>query len=248
MRRQGSVICVLLMLVSGCSATQSSSEPSSIAQVNIDAVKSATPSLQASSSTIKQSITADSASPKVITPQRDAYGQPLTGVPDCNWAQLDLTPRGQRNIEENSGELNGMRETSYVAMNFGQPCVIRELPQVTLLDPAKNIMSPTFTSTKPDKELPWLLPNNFGVRFYYESLSVSNAAMCPETADYVRYFQFAFNDGTIRQDEITEGLYACPNITPYVKTNMRANPTSITSILIRDLYNYSPTMVLGSLS
>ncbi|WP_311776972.1 hypothetical protein [Trueperella abortisuis] len=211
------VVLGTALLLSGCSDSTSSKAPSAE-----ETVSSPAPSASETASATTPDPGATPSSPSTAAePTVDYMGESLVGLPDCNWDDLKLKPDGQEMVRAPNGEMTDTVLTNFVARNSaGHSCVIREAPQVDLLDSSKELMSPTFPETQPENALPWVLRDGFEVRLYFESPSVSTASMCPETSDYVKHVRLTFENGKVLNYPLDDGLYACPNTTPTIKTNM----------------------------
>ncbi|MDP9806911.1 hypothetical protein J2S70_001493 [Trueperella bonasi] len=228
--RRTFVILSAVLALAGCSNSSEQAEPSSPSTksstaTNSETAATSTPSVTASSTT--PPITPTPA-PSTVEPSEessvDYMGRTLEGVPDCNWEELDFTFQGQQFAGEIAHEYADIIRTGFVLENLsGKSCVIREAPQVMLLDSSEQLMSPSFRHTVPQDPLPWVVPHWFMARFYYESPSPSFPSMCPQTAEYVSHIRLEFDDGKVLDYPVDESFYSCPNTDPWMEIDMKMN-------------------------
>ncbi|WP_156181365.1 hypothetical protein [Actinobaculum suis] len=162
-------------------------------------------------------------------PTEDHNGGSLVGLPDCNWQDLGITLDFTKQAHTPEGEMTGVRENGFVASNStGQDCVVRDAPQVKLIDGSGHMMWPAFLNVQPAEPLPWVLPDGFSVLFYFQ-IQDNLFAICPQTAEKVETARFAFSNGTVinvpvRKDGCTgrtdDCVWACADDPALPKVDM----------------------------
>lgn len=156
-------------------------------------------------------------------------GETLVGLPDCNWKDLGITLDFTKQTRTPEGEMTGARENGFVASNStGHNCVVRDVPQVTLIDSSGQTMWPAFHTVQPDERLPWVLRDGFAVLFYFQ-IQDDLSTICPQTAERVETTRFAFSNGTVIdypvRKETCPGnaddcVWACANDSAFPKVDM----------------------------
>lgn len=227
--RRTFVILSAVLALAGCSNASEQAEPSSTesaAATSSEVAATSTPSPTATPSSLPPSTPtpAPSTTEPSEEPPVDYMGRTLEGVPDCNWEELNFTFQGQQFAGGIAHEYADIIRTGFVLENLsGESCVVREAPQVMLLDNSEQLMSPTFRRTVPQDPLPWVVPHWFATRFYYESPRPSFPSMCPQTAEYVSHIRLEFDDGKVLDYPVDESFYSCPNADPWMEIDMKMN-------------------------
>lgn len=220
MRKALAVIAACL-LFAGCSDSTSSEDPSTRQTPTPSACETTTAPTPSSEAT--PSSTSTAAEP-TVEPSVDFLGQPLAGLPNCDWKDKDLW-FNQYSDPNDEGEKAGLWSNSFALVNAtGQNCVVRDVPTLTLIDSSGNVMWPANPQTQPDADLPWVLRDKFILRLYYYAPEPDT--LCPQTTEQVETARFTFSDGTVIDYPMRESKYlmwTCPNGPTLPETTVHMN-------------------------
>lgn len=133
-------------------------------------------------------------------PEKDFQGLPLSGLPDCEWSKLTMTPgnEGERLMLPHL-EAYQVESSWHVMDATGEDpsvrCVIREIPDVTFVNPAGELMNPSFHGVQYDP-LPWVLPQGSAVSFYFPQ-NKDRSEGCAGVVERIARVDLTFADGTV---------------------------------------------------